>query len=225
MAQPHTVMDDESDHMSDASSDAQSDAQSWDVDGTHCHGCDTWSDIINICHICHGSYCNRCSFMCPGGCSREFCSDCARTSLVHYLPDDGRLLHVAEVLGGDPFAHNEHSRTDDMFYGNLNPFCSVACVNAFTMEFPEEIHEAKVELARVHTGLAAHMKLKKWAMFFKFLLRLGFFNTSKRMTAAEAAYKPGSKGHKRARDEFEEVAFPQFHAVRAWVNDLLSNLN
>jgi len=122
---------------------------------------------------------------------------------VHHLPDDGRLLHVAEVLGGDSFAHNEHSRTDDMFYGNLNPFCSVTCVNAFTMEFPEEIHDAKVEMARIHTGLAAHMKLKKWAMFFKFLLRLGFFNTSKRMAAAKATYKPGGKGYKRALDHFE----------------------
>ena len=41
---------------------------------------------------------------------------------------------------------------------------------------------------------------------------------------AEAVYKPGGKGHKRCRDEFEEVASPQLHAVRAWVTDMLANV-
>ena len=140
---------------------------------------------------------------------------------------------MTEVLGGDPFAqHNEHSRTDDMFYGNLNPFCSVACVNAFTMEFPEEIHDAKVELAHIHTGLAAHVKLKKWAMFFKFLLRLGFFNETKRMAASEAVYKPGGKGYKRTRDNFEDMASAeaeykqsQLHAVHTQVVCILRKVS
>lgn len=212
-------------------SDASSDASSVSADDGNCDSCGSWgltSDSpgsgFNTCQNCHGNFCNHCSIMCPGDCSQEFCSDCARTSLVHYLPDDGRTLHVTEVEG-DEFSHNAQEAAGAMFDGTLAPFCSSNCVHAFSVRYSREIYYAKIEVADTNARLAAHLKLKKLAMFFKFLIRLGFFNETKRMAATEAVYAPGGKGHKRSRDEFEELACPQLYAVRTWVNDLFGNLS
>ena len=220
--------------MSDASSD---DASSMSGDGGNCDSCGSWGltpdfpgSGFNICQICQGNFCNYCSIMCPGGCDKEFCHDCAQNSLVHYLPDDGRMLHTKEVYADASSPHNADVAVEDMFYEHLNPFCSAECVHTFKMEHAEDIYAAKVYLEATNASLAAHLALKKWAMHFKFLFRLGFFNKDKRMVASEAAYKPGGKGYKRSRDEFEnmssdQAADKQFNAVHAFVVDMLGKLN
>ena len=100
------------------------------------------------------------------------------------------------------------------------------------MEHVEDIYAAKVDLAATNASLAAHLKLKKWAMSFKFLFRLGFFNETKRMAASEAVYKPGGKGYKRTRDEFEDMASAeaeykqsQLHAVHTQVIRILRTVS
>ena len=85
------------------------------------------------------------------------------------------------------------------------------------VQYARPIYDAKSEMV-------TRMNLTKCAMVFKFLLRLGFFNTTKRKAAAEAVYKPGGKGHKRCRDEFEGMASPQLHAVRAWVISMFAGI-
>ena len=228
---------DQDDSMSDASSDG---ASSMSGDGGNCDSCGSWGltpdfpgSGFNICQICQGNFCNHCSIMCPGGCDNEFCHDCAQNSLVHYLPDDGRMLHTKEVYADASSPHNAEGAVEDMFYGHLNPFCSAECVHTFRMEHAEDIYAAKVDLAATNASLAAHLKLKKWAMFFKFILRIGFFNETKRMAASETVYKPGGKGYRRTRDEFEDMASAQvahtqedqFNAVHALVVDMLGKLN
>ena len=200
--------------MSDASSD---DASSMSGDDGSCDGCGSWGltpdsagSGFNICQMCGGNFCNYCSIMCPGGCDQEFCSDCARTSLVHHIPN-GRMLHMdlEGREGGYELGHNHNADfAEDMYSGILPPFCSVKCVQTFSMRHAQAVYESKVNSGANDPTLdaaqwTALMNLNKWAIMSKFLFRLGFFDKTKRMAAAEAMYKPGGKGHKRSRDEFE----------------------
>ena len=203
---------DEDESMSDASSDAS--GMSADEAGT-CDSCGSWGltpdsppgSGFNVCQICQGRFCNCCSMMCPGGCDKEFCSDCAPVALVHYLPGSGKLLHrPVEFVEGDEFCHDAEAAVEQLYYSSLAPFCSSDCVHTFSVQHAQAIDEANADLANTHAQMLTRVTFDKCKTWLKFLLKLGLFNSAKRMAAAEAAYTPGGKGHKRSRDEFEGMA-------------------